>query len=86
MIQSGIEGVDGSVWFGVVAPAGTPSEVVATLNGAIVKAIASPELSKRFAGQGMRPLPLSASQFGSMINSEIDRWTPLVKSSGAQVD
>jgi Uncharacterized protein conserved in bacteria len=86
MAQSGVEGMDASVWFGVVAPAGTPQDAVATLNGAIVKAITSADLSKRFADQGMRPLPQSTSQFGAMLKSEVDRWTPLVKASGAHVD
>ncbi len=86
MAQSGVEGMDASVWFGVVAPAGTPRDAVAALNGAIVKAITSTDLSKRFADQGMRPLPQSAGQFGAMMKGEIDRWTPLVKASGAQVD
>ncbi|WP_423458684.1 Bug family tripartite tricarboxylate transporter substrate binding protein [Ottowia sp. VDI28] len=86
MAKSGVEGVDGSVWFGVVAPVGTPGEAVTALNAAIVKAITSADLTKRFADQGMRPLPQSASQFGAMMKSEVDRWTPLVKASGAQVD
>lgn len=86
MAKSGVEGVDGSVWFGVVAPMGTPGETVTVLNAAIVKAITSTDLAKRFADQGMRPLPQNASQFGAMMKNEVDRWTPLVKASGAQVD
>lgn len=86
MTQAGVEGVDASVWFGVVAPSGVPRDAVVALNGAIVKAITNAELSKRFADQGMRPLPQNPSQFAAMMKNEVDRWTPLVKASGAQVD
>lgn len=82
----GINGLDASVWFGVVAPAGTPDAAIATLNDAITKAINAPDLIKRFGDQGMRPLPMNAQQFGVFMKGEADRWTPIVKASGAVVD
>ncbi|MFC6281686.1 MULTISPECIES: Bug family tripartite tricarboxylate transporter substrate binding protein [Polaromonas] len=82
----GVTGLDASVWFGVVAPAGTPDAVVATLNESIAKAVNTPDLTKRFADQGMHPLPMNAQQFAVFMKGEVDRWTPLVKASGAVVD
>lgn len=84
--EGGVSGMDASVWFGVVAPAGTPDAVVVTLNNAVTQAITSPDLTKRFGDQGMRPLPMTAAQFGAFMKSEVDRWTPMVKASGAQVE
>ncbi|MDM0014881.1 tripartite tricarboxylate transporter substrate binding protein [Variovorax sp. J22P168] len=84
--QAGVGGLDAGVWFGVVAPAGTPDAVVATLNAAVTKAIQSPDLVKRFADQGLDPLPMTAAQFGQFMKGEVNRWTPLVKASGAQVE
>lgn len=82
----GINGMDASVWFAVVAPAGTPDTAIATLNDAVTKAINNPELVKRFGDQGMRPMPMNPQQFGAFMKAEADRWTPIVKASGAVVD
>ena len=84
--QAGVGGLDASVWFGVVAPAGTPEAIATTLNLAVTKAIQSPDLVKRFADQGLDPLPMNASRFGQFMKGEVNRWTPLVKASGAQVE
>jgi tripartite-type tricarboxylate transporter receptor subunit TctC len=84
--ELGIKGVDAGVWFGAVAKAGTAAPVVAKLNGAFLKALGDPEVLKRFADQGMQPFPSSPEAFGRFLQSEVARWTPLVKSSGATVD
>lgn len=63
--------------------------IVRWLLGMVLAAVSLAVSSEPYPARAITmvvPLPLSASQFGSMINSEIDRWTPLVKSSGAQVD
>ncbi|MES2508482.1 MAG: tripartite tricarboxylate transporter substrate binding protein [Pseudomonadota bacterium] len=86
LAEAGLSGLDASVWFGVVAPAGTPDAVIAALNDAITKGIATPDLTKRFGDLGMRPMPMNAQQFGVFMKGEVDRWTPLVKASGAVID
>ena len=86
LAEAGVTGLDASVWFGAVAPAGTPAAVVAALNDAVVKAITSPDLAARFDAQGMRPLPMNPRQFAAFMRSEVDRWTPVVKASGAEVE
>lgn len=86
LAELGIKGVDAGVWFGAVAKAGTPAPAVAKLNEAFLKALKEPEILKRFSDQGMQAFPSSSAQFGSFIQSEVARWAPLIKSSGATVD
>lgn len=86
LAEAGIAGADAGVWFGVLAPAAAPDAAVTALNEAVQKALAQPEITQRLAEQGMRTLPMSVPQFSSFVRSEIERWTPLVRESGAVVD
>ncbi|GAB3361594.1 MULTISPECIES: Bug family tripartite tricarboxylate transporter substrate binding protein [Giesbergeria] len=86
LAELGIKGVDAGVWFGAVAKAGTPAPVVDKLNTAFVTAMKDPAILKRFADQGMQPFPSTPAQFGSFMQSEVNRWAPLIKASGASVD
>ena len=73
-------------WWGLVAPAGTPREVVAKLNQAFVAALQSPEAKTRFAGLLAEPVPTTPEEFGSFMKSELVKYEKVVKSSGAKVD
>lgn len=84
--ELGIKGVDAGVWFGAAAKVGTPAPAIAKLNDAFQKALGDADVLKRFADQGMQPFPSSPEAFGRFLQSEVARWTPLVKSSGATVD
>ncbi|KJK21222.1 hypothetical protein UB46_28770 [Burkholderiaceae bacterium 16] len=84
--ELGIGGLDAGVWFGMVVKTGTPDAIVARLNEAAVKALKAPEVTKRFADQGLEALPMTPQQFGAFLNSESTRWAPLVKASGASVE
>jgi len=84
--ELGIQGVDAGVWFGAVVKAGTPAPAIAKLNEAFLKALNEPDIQKRFAEQGMQAFPSTPAQFGSFIQSEVARWAPLIKSSGATID
>jgi tripartite-type tricarboxylate transporter receptor subunit TctC len=86
LTEAGVSGADAGVWFGVMAPAGTPDTAVTALNDAVVKALAQPDVMQRLSDQGMRTLPMTVPQFTSFVRAEIDRWTPLVRESGAVVD
>lgn len=86
LAEAGLAGADAGVWFGVMAPAGTPDAAVHALNDAVVKALGQPDVVQRLADWGMRTMPMSAPQFTAFVRSEIDRWTPLVKESGAVVE
>lgn len=84
--ELGITGLNAGVWFGAVAKAGTPDTTIQFLNAALLKAMKDPEVLKRFADQGMHPFPSTPAQFGSFIEAELTRWSPLIKASGASID
>jgi len=73
-------------WWGVLAPAGVPREIVGRLNAELVKILQLPDVRERIAAEGGEPAPMSPEQFGRFIASEIQRWGPLVRASGATVD
>jgi tripartite-type tricarboxylate transporter receptor subunit TctC len=86
MAESGLSGFDVSTWFGVFAPAGTPPPVVERLNAAFVAALRSPEMRERLARMGAEPAPMSPSDFGRFVRSELAKYEQIVKFSGARVD
>jgi len=86
MQESGFDKFDVSSWFGLIAPAGTPPEVIEKLNAVMVKAQDNPEVQKAFAGLGAVGEKTTPAEFGAFIKSEVESWAPVVKASGAQVD
>ena len=84
MIESGLPGYDTSTWGGLLAPAGTPKDVVAKINGEAVKALATAEIRERLAGAGIEPAGGSPEDFGRFIRSEIERWAKVAKDAGIQ--
>jgi len=83
---AGLKGFDATAWFGLLAPAGTPREVIGKVHQDIVKVLALPEMREKFAAQGAVPVGNTPEQFTAYIRSEIDKWTRVVKFSGAKVD
>ena len=79
-------GFEIDTWWGVVAPAGTPADVVQKLNKAITEALATPEVKTRFANLLAEPAPTTPEQFGLFMASERAKYGPVVKASGARVD
>ncbi len=73
-------------WWGIVAPAATPRDVVAKLNQAFVAALNSPEAKTRFAGLMAEPVPNTPEQFGAFMKAELAKYETVVKASGAKVD
>ena len=86
MKEAGVEGVEVTVWYGVLAPAATPKEMVAGLSGAVAKAAHDPEMKKRLAEQGAEPVGNSAEEFAKILKDEVATWAEVVKVSGARVD
>jgi tripartite-type tricarboxylate transporter receptor subunit TctC len=84
--ESGVPGYESGVWFGLMAPAKTPHEIVARLNAAAVKATHSAEFVKRMRDLGYNIIPGTPEEMAKMVQDEIKRWTPIVKASGAKVD
>ena len=81
-----LKGFEIDTWWGLVAPAGTPPDVVSKLNKAFVEALISPEAKTRFATLMAEPVPSSPEQFGAFMKSELAKYEKVVKSSGAKVD
>lgn len=73
-------------WWGLVAPAHTPKDVITRLNQAFVAALNSPETKTRFAGLMAEPVPTSPEQFGAFMKGELAKYEKVVKASGAKVD
>jgi tripartite-type tricarboxylate transporter receptor subunit TctC len=84
MKEAGIEGVEVSVWYGLLAPAGTPPEIVAALANASMKAARSPELKPRLLEQGAEPIGGTPEEFAKLLREEIAKYADAVKISGAK--
>jgi tripartite-type tricarboxylate transporter receptor subunit TctC len=84
--ESGFAGFEADQWYGVVAPAGTPAEVVAKLNAAINRALATPELRQRLSGEGAEAVVTTPQAFGTQIAREIERWRPVLKAGNVKAD
>jgi tripartite-type tricarboxylate transporter receptor subunit TctC len=81
-----LQGFEVDTWWGLIAPAGTPKDVVARLNVAFVAALQTPEVKSRFAQLMAEPAPGTAEQFAGLIQRELKRYEPVVKASGARAD
>ena len=73
-------------WVGFFAPARTPAEIVQRWNAETLKVMQTPEMQARLVNEGARFIPMSPEQFAAFVKSEIAKWAPVVKASGARVD
>ena len=84
--EAGVKGYDSAAWFAIVAPKGTPKAVVDRLNKDIVKASADPNVRARFTELGAEPQASSPEELQRYINSEIKKWTDIIKKGGITVE
>ncbi len=85
--EAGVPGYEYMSWFGLLAPAKTPPEIIARLNGDIVAILAEPELRKRLIEQGgVEPVGSSPAAFAAVIRSDLARYADLVKRTGAHIE
>jgi tripartite-type tricarboxylate transporter receptor subunit TctC len=82
MAEAGVAGFEASSWFGLVAPAKTPPEVMKTLTETVMKVLRDPDLAKKLADVGAEPGSLSGSEFGAYLRAEADKWGKLIKDAG----
>jgi tripartite-type tricarboxylate transporter receptor subunit TctC len=82
--ESGLPGFESNGWFGIVAPVGTPPEVIATLNAAFVSVLKDPEIIERIRALGAEPMPMAPAEFAAFITSDIDKWLKVVTVSGTK--
>ena len=81
-----LKGFEASSWFGLLAPAGTPADVVNRLQQETAKALATPAMKERLGAQGAIPSGMSPADFAALIAAETRKWAAVVKASGAKVD
>jgi tripartite-type tricarboxylate transporter receptor subunit TctC len=85
--ESGLPGYDITGWFGMLAPAATPQDVVAGLNREVNRALLQPDVKKRLLeAEGADPAPLSAQEFAQFIGTELKKYAQVVRTSGARLD
>ncbi len=85
-IAETLPGYDASGWYGLVAPAATPKDIIAKLNTDVVRILRQPEVIERLAGQGAEPVGNSPEEFTAFIRAEIDKWAKLVKAANMKAE
>jgi tripartite-type tricarboxylate transporter receptor subunit TctC len=86
MKEAGVEGVDVTVWYGVLAPSATPKDIVNKVAEAVTRATRDADTRKRMLEQGAEPVGNTPEQFAKLLREEVARWAEVVKVSGARVE
>jgi tripartite-type tricarboxylate transporter receptor subunit TctC len=84
--EEGITGFDVTNWYGVMAPAGTPREIVARLNADINKAMQVPEVRARLEGVGTQLREMSAAEFDAFMKAEVAKYAKIIKDTGVRIE
>jgi tripartite-type tricarboxylate transporter receptor subunit TctC len=84
--EAGIPGYDATIWIGVMAPAGTPKEIVELLNREINKILIRPDIQESWKRQGANTTVMSPQEFGTYVESEIERWGKLIKANNIGIN
>jgi len=84
--EGGLQGFEALTWYCLMAPAGTPRDIVSRLNAEAVRALGRADVKSRFSATDMTPLPSTPGQLGSFLRSETEKWGKVVKASGMRPD
>ena len=84
--EAGFRGFEASAWNAVVAPSGTPEDIVRRVSAAVAKIVHSPDIVEKLAAQGADPVGDTPEQFGKYLHAEVAKWAKVVKASGAKLD
>ena len=84
--ESGLKGYQSSQWYGMLAPAGTPADVLSLLNAQVARIVQNPDMKQRLTGEGLMPVGGTRDQFAAHIRTEIDKWARVIRASGARVN
>ena len=81
-----VPGFEMSRWYGIVAPKGTPPEIINKLNQAINAVLADPKVVTRLAEPGGVPMPMSPAEFGQLIVNDTEKWAQVIKAAGVKIE
>ena len=84
--EAGVPGYVVNGWYGILAPAGTPRDIINKLNAEIAKVVQHPATKERYASVGVEPVTSSPQEFGAFLKSEIEKWSRVIKSAGVRLD
>jgi len=84
--EAGVKGYEATSWNGMLAPAGTPADIIRRLNAEYNRIIGTPDMNKRMLDNGYEPVGGPPERLGELIRAEIAKWAPVVKAAGVQVD
>lgn len=84
--ELGYKGFDVSTWYGLFMPAGTPKEVVATVNAEVNKLLATPEMKAAIIGQGAEPQAMTPQELETLLKTDYQKWKTIVQASGATIE
>jgi tripartite-type tricarboxylate transporter receptor subunit TctC len=85
MSEAGVPGYEATIWLGIMAPKGTPPEIIDRLNAEITKIMAKPAIREAWAKQGAVPMTMSPAQFDAFLRRDIDKWAKLIQQAGIKV-
>jgi len=83
-IAETVTGYDGSAWYGVLAPAGTPAAIVTRLHTELMTALRTPDLKDKLVSQGLEPASYMPEEFSALIVSELAKWAKVVAAAGVK--
>ena len=86
LTESGVTGVEVASWFGLLAPAGTPEPIVATLQREVVKMLGTEDARARLEAMGAEPTPSTSEEFARIIRADTAKWAKIVRETGASAD
>jgi tripartite-type tricarboxylate transporter receptor subunit TctC len=86
LIESGLRGVDAASWYSLMAPAGTPREIVSRLHAEVAHLVATPDYRQQMEKQAFEPLATPPDQFPAFLRSELEKWARVIKTTGIKTD
>ena len=84
--EAGVPGYYSDIWFGLVAPAGTPREIVDKLNREVGKILVQSDVKEKLSAQGIEPSTSTPEEFAVLVKADLARWAKVIKDSGARVE
>ncbi len=84
--EAGVDNFEVTTWYGILAPAGTPREIVTRLNGELVKIIAMPDTKEKMQNAGFEPLSSTPEKFAEFVKTEIVRWGKVIKDANISIE